>query len=144
MNKNISGEYKLGTKKFIPGIAWFFVVMVLLFTPGNDLPDLGPWFSQINFDKIIHTGVFGLLAYLFMRPIGKSAMQQKIKAQYFLKIALSACIWGITTELVQKYFIPGRSFSLLDWAADSVGGLVALLLCRKLYLKKTYINPVSI
>ena len=135
MNESIFPENKLGIKKFIPGIAWFFVVMVLLFTPGYDLPDLGSWFSQINFDKVIHMGVFGLMGYLFMRPIGKSNFLKKTKAQYFLKIALCACIWGITTELVQRYFIPGRSFSIMDWVADSIGGLFALLICRKVYLK---------
>ncbi|MEP6711825.1 MAG: VanZ family protein [Ferruginibacter sp.] len=133
--ENVSLENKLVTKKFIPGIAWFFVVMVLMFTPGNDLPDVGDWFSQINFDKVIHIGVFGLLAYLFMRPIGKSLLPSKTKAQYFLKIAVGACIWGITTELVQKYFIPGRSFSLLDWAADSIGGVLAFFICKRTYLK---------
>ena len=135
MNENISLENKLGAKKFLPGIAWFFVVMVLMFTPGNDLPDVGDWFSQLNFDKLIHIGVFALLAYLFMRPIGKSMLPPKTKAKYFLKIAAATCIWGITTELVQKYIVPGRSFSLLDWAADTIGGLTALYICRKIYLK---------
>ena len=135
MNENISLENKLGAKNFLPGIAWFFVVMVLMFTPGKDLPDVGDWFSQLNFDKLIHIGVFALLAYLFMRPIGKTMLPPKTKAQYFLKIATAACIWGITTEMVQKYIVPGRSFSLLDWAADTIGGLAALYICRKVYLK---------
>ena len=135
MNENTPEGYNLTAKKFIPGIAWFLVVMVLLFTPGNDLPEVGDWFSRIDFDKFIHMGVFGLLAFLFMFPVGKSDLLKTQKANYFLKIALCACLWGITSELVQKYFIPGRSFDLLDWAADSIGGLLALLFCRKIYLK---------
>ncbi|MEO5944828.1 MAG: VanZ family protein [Ferruginibacter sp.] len=135
MNDITSAGYNLTAKKFIPGVAWFLLVMVLLFTPGYDLPPVGDWFSRINFDKVIHIGVFGLLAFLFMFPIGRSELTRTKKAHYFLKIALCACLWGITSELVQKYFIPGRSFDLLDWAADSIGGLLALLFCRKIYLK---------
>lgn len=135
MIKQSTGPYKLSAKKFIPGIAWFFVVMILLFTPGNDLPEVGDWFSRIDFDKFIHMGVFGLMVLLFMVPIGKSDLTRKEKANYFLKIALCACLWGITSELVQKYFIPGRSFDLLDWAADSIGAGIIYLFCRRLYLK---------
>jgi hypothetical protein len=110
MNEITPAGYNLTAKKFIPGITWFLVVMVLLFTPGNDLPEVGDWFARINFDKFIHMGVFGLLTFLFMFPIG----------------------------LVQKYFIPGRSFDLLDWAADSIGAAVAWLFCRKVYLKQAH------
>ncbi|MEO6538872.1 MAG: VanZ family protein [Ferruginibacter sp.] len=134
MLDSLTPDRSLTAKKFLPGIAWFFVVMLLLFTPGNDLPELGSWFSQLNFDKLIHIGVFGLMAYLFMLPIGKSPLPGPTKAAYFLKIFIACCIWGITSELIQKYFIPGRSFSLLDWIADSIGGFLAQLICRKRYL----------
>ncbi|MBS1757695.1 MAG: VanZ family protein [Bacteroidetes bacterium] len=135
MNNNTPAKNNLTIKKFIPGIAWFFVVMVLLFTPGNDLPEVGDWFTRIDFDKFIHMGVFALLAFLFMFPIGKSELNNKAKAQYFIKITLCACLWGITSEFIQEYFIPGRTYDILDWSADSIGAIIAMLVCRKLYLK---------
>jgi hypothetical protein len=127
----------IGIKKFIPGIAWFFLVLVLICTPGEDLPKVGPWFQQIDFDKFIHVGIFAVLAFLFMYPIFKSSLTKRQQWQYCIKIALATCIWGITTELLQKYFIPGRSFDLMDWAADSLGGLVALIFCKIYFLKAT-------
>jgi VanZ family protein len=50
-------------------------------------------------------------------------------------------IWGITVEFLQKYFIPGRDFELLDWAADSVGALIALCLSIRIlkHLEKKYL-----
>jgi len=119
--------------KFIPGIAWFFIVMVLLFMPGKDVPSVD-WLSKIYFDKWVHTGIFGFLGILFMVPVGLSKMEVTKKLHYFIRIALAISIWGITSEFIQKYWIAGRSFDLLDWAADSLGALIAFLLCRKRFI----------
>lgn len=118
--------------KFIPGIAWFFVVLVLLCMPGDDVPDIG-WMSTLNFDKLVHVGVFGLLAFLFMLPAALSPLSNKEKLNHFIRVALATCLWGITSEFIQKYWIAGRSFDLFDWAADSSGALAAFLFCKIRY-----------
>ncbi len=123
----------IGFIKFIPGIAWFFVVLVLLCLPGNDIPSVN-WLNKIYFDKWVHTGIFCLLALLFMLPFAFSSMDTKEKFQYFLRIAIAVSVWGLTTEFIQKYLVTSRSFDLLDWAADSAGALAALIFCRKKYI----------
>jgi len=125
---------KISFKNFIPGIAWFFVVMVLICLPGKDIPKIG-WLTSINFDKAVHVGIFGLLAVLFCWPFYNSSFSNKQRLQYFIKIAIATSIWGLTTEFIQKFFIPSRSFDLLDWAADSVGALLAFWFCRKKFIK---------
>jgi VanZ family protein len=47
---------------------------------------------------------------------------------------MAVIVWGIFTEIIQLY-VPGRSFDLLDWAADSLGALLALLLAKRLFLR---------
>lgn len=121
---------KLSFKKFIPGIAWFFVVLVLICLPGKEIPKVG-WLININFDKAVHVGVFGLLTVLFCWPLHKSFFNKKERLQYFIKIAIATSIWGLATEFIQRYWIPGRSFDLFDWAADSLGALIAFWFCRK-------------
>ncbi|MCW3092087.1 MAG: hypothetical protein JWP81_3156 [Ferruginibacter sp.] len=116
----------------MPGIAWFFVVLVLLCLPGQDIPSVN-WLSKIFFDKWVHTGIFGLLALLFMMPFAFSSMENKEKLQYFIRIAIATSLWGLTTEFIQKYWIPGRSFDLFDWAADSLGAFTAFIFCIKKY-----------
>lgn len=125
----------INLKKFLPGIAWFFLVLILICLPGDDLPKVGDWMSAIYFDKWVHVGLFSILAFLFMIPFCKSDMTRINKWSFIIKIAISISIWGLTTEFIQKFFIPGRSFDLLDWAADSVGVVLAVFICRKLYLK---------
>lgn len=125
----------INLKKFLPGIAWFFLVLILICLPGDDLPKVGDWMSAIYFDKWVHVGLFSILAFLFMIPFCNSDMTRINKWSFIIKIAISISIWGLTTEFIQKFFIPGRSFDLLDWAADSVGVVLAVFICRKLYLK---------
>jgi glycopeptide antibiotics resistance protein len=120
--------YKLiGVKKFIPGIAWFFLTLIAISIPGYDLPKMGAWFEQISFDKLIHTGLFGMLAVLLMYPFSVTALAKKHKLNWYIKIALATIIWGLAAELIQKYFIPRRSFDIVDFIANSLGALLALL-----------------
>lgn len=124
---------KISFKKFIPGIAWFFVVLFLTCLPGKDIPQIN-WLENINFDKVVHIGVFGLLTVLFCWPFYNSSFNKTERLQYFIKIAIATSVWGLTIEFIQKYFIPGRNYDLLDWAADSFGALIAYWFCRKRFI----------
>jgi VanZ family protein len=90
---------------------------------------------QIDYDKLIHVGIFAVLAFLFMHPIVKSGIPAKEKWHYCIKLALACIVWGYTTEVIQKFFIPGRSYDLTDWLSDSIGGLVALIFCKLYFLR---------
>ena len=126
----VNSQNGLGGKKFIPGIAWFFLVLVLLCLPGSDLPTVDDWLNKIYFDKWVHTGLFAVLGFLFMLPFIKSFINKKEKWHFLVRIAIATSVWGLTTEIIQKYFVPGRSFDLFDWSADSIGALFALLYAK--------------
>ncbi|MDE3182161.1 MAG: VanZ family protein [Bacteroidota bacterium] len=129
---------KIPFKYFLPGIAWFFVVCILTLMPAKDVPQVG-WMDNIpNFDKLVHAGLFGGLAFLFALPLLKSHFSQKQKLNYSIRISLAAIVWGITIEFLQKFYVPSRDFDLLDWAADIVGVIIALWLIISIlnYLKK--------
>ena len=125
---------KISFKKFIPGITWFFIVLFLICLPATDIPEVS-WLDRIYFDKWVHAGLFGMLTLLFSWPFYNSTFNNKERLQYFIKIAFAVCVWGLTTEFIQKYFISGRAFDLLDWAADSIGALIAYLFCKKVFTK---------
>ena len=121
-------------KKFIPGIAWFFIVLVLTCMPGKDIPKIG-WLDSIYFDKWVHAGMFGGLTFLFSWPFNKSDFSAQQRLFYFIKIAIAASIWGLVIEFIQKFYVTSRDFELLDWAADSLGVFLAFLVCRKYFIK---------
>lgn len=127
MNQQTSEIKNIPVKKFYPAIGWFLLVLVLVCIPGYDLPQVDNWLIEINYDKFIHVVLFAVLAYLFMLPVVRSGMPVKEKWNWLIKVTIAAIIWGITTELIQKFFVTGRSFSLSDWAADGLGGIAALL-----------------
>jgi VanZ family protein len=137
VTRNNSILKEIGIKKFIPGIAWFFLVLVLIATPGYKLPKVDKWLIEISYDKIVHMGVFAVLAFLFMYPFTKSTLTKKEKWHYCIKIAISTAIWGLATELIQKFFVPSRSFDLTDLLGDAIGGLAALIFCRIYFLKSS-------
>ena len=122
-------------RKFIPAIIWFFIVLVLVCLPGYDLPRAQDWMHKLYLDKWIHTSIFGFMGFLFMYPVGRSGFSRTEKWHYFIRIAIAGCLWGVTTEFIQKYFIPGRSYEVADWTADSIGNGIALLFCRNKFLK---------
>lgn len=124
---NLPELKKIPAKKFIPGIAWFFLTLVLICIPGYDLPDVDDWLIEINYDKFIHAGLFAVLAFFFMLPVVKSSLPKKEKWNWLIKITIATILWGITTEFIQKFFIPRRSFTLGDWLADGLGGVMALI-----------------
>lgn len=137
---------KIPFKKFLPGIAWFFIVGILTLTPGSDIPKVG-WLDKIkNFDKVVHAGLFGGLTFLFCLPYFNFPFSYYQKTNHFIRISLAAIIWGITIEFLQRFFVPGRSFDLADWIADSIGVLIAFWVCRKIVKHSTNameMNPDS-
>lgn len=120
---------------FIPGIAWFFLILVLICLPGSDIPPVENWLNYIYFDKWVHAGLFAGLTFLFIYPVSRMKSGEAFKKNTAIKIALAAWIWALTTELIQKYFIPDRSFDIYDWASDTLGIIIAFIWCRKKYLK---------
>lgn len=133
--RNISIYKEIGFKKFIPGFTWLLIILILVCTPGDKLPKVDSWLIKIDYDKLIHVGIFAVLAFLFMRPIAKSSIPAREKWHSFIKIAIATAIWGLTTELIQKFFIPSRSFDLADLLADVIGGIIAMFYCKRYFLK---------
>ncbi len=133
---------KVSFRKFLPGIAWFFIIMVLTCMPGSDLPKVR-WLDKIYFDKWVHIGMFGILVFLFSLPFFKSNWPLSKKTGYILRIAIAASIWGLAIEFIQKYLVVGRSFDLLDWAADSLGALISFFYCRSRMQKSSAIFKIE-
>ena len=125
---------KVSLIKFIPGIIWFAVVLTLIWIPGKDIPK-SEFLFEIDFDKFVHAGIFGLLVILFCWPFYKTDIAHQKKIRYFIIIALLTSAFGYGTELIQKYWAEGRSYDLMDWLADSAGVVGAFVFCRKFFAR---------
>lgn len=130
-----NSSIRLSVKKFIPGIAWFFLLLFLICLPGSAIPPVETWLDVIYFDKWVHAGLFAVLTFLFIYPVSRLHLSDAFKKNTAIRIALAAWIWGLTTEFIQRFFIPDRSFDMFDWAADSLGIITAFTWCWIKYLK---------
>lgn len=111
---------------------WFFrywfvvalqitIILALSSQPSNNLPEL----DIPNIDKLVHFGMYFLLAFFFGRaltgatriPIGRCVI-------YSLLFSL---LYGAFDEYYQS-FIPSRDPNFLDWIADSLGAFCGSLL----------------
>lgn len=127
---------KIHFRKFGAGVAWFALMSFLFFLPGKDVPSIG-WAERLHLDKIVHFSLFFGLVFLFFWPVLRSDLPGNKKWKWLFVISGIAVFYGIFTEVVQHYFIPGRTFDIWDWAADSTG-VVASIVAISVRLKKYF------
>ncbi len=109
-------------------IGWTVFVTILLCLPGSAFPS-EDWFNKYYVDKLVHAFLFGTLVALYVLYIKYADLNDKKKLAIFVTVC--ACLFGLAMEFVQKYYIPHRAFEMLDFAADSVGAIIAFLLLRQ-------------
>jgi VanZ family protein len=128
---------KPSTRFFLLPLSWFILTTVLLILPGDKLP--GPGFLNIYIpwlDKIVHIGLFSIMAALICLWLSKKGMPAGKKNQYFLLCGMVCVVYGILMELIQKFYVPNRSFDSADILADTVGSLVGVLFSARRYKMK--------
>jgi VanZ family protein len=100
-------------------MGWFLLMNILFVLPGSALPKAG-WFTDIQLDKWVHTGLFAGLVFLFC-----SAFNSLSKKLWM--VLLGAVAYGFIVELVQKNWVPNRSFDVYDVLADTAGSIIGLV-----------------
>ncbi len=79
-------------------------------------------------DKLFHLGAYFIMGLLGWRACGH--LNPPAKSRLFIT-SIFCCLYGLSDEWHQ-YFVPGRTADILDWLADSLGGLLAGIFCLSL------------
>ena len=129
---------KSALKKNVTAIAfaiiWLLFITTLLCIPGTELPKI-TWEDKIWLDKWIHVLLFMILVILWNKVYsGKKSIHDNTRKMFF-QIMIVGFVYGILMELVQKYFIPYRSFDVRDILADGVGSFMGYLISIKRFIK---------
>ena len=100
-------------------VLWPLVILVTCFVPGREVPNI-----RIPFiDKWVHFVLFGGFSFLWLCTRSRPAFRTG------LVVFLASVALGYGVELIQGSGITsGRSYDLYDVYADSVGGLLGVLL----------------
>ena len=122
--------------KFIPAILWAAVIALLCLLPQSAF--YSPSFlHKLPADKIVHFGMFFILAFLAFRPLALRSQLGFRKTDYrLLLLILLLVFYGGFTELAQGWFTKTRHTELSDFIADCVGILAGFVACMLFYRKK--------
>jgi len=116
-------------------VFWLLLITGLLCTPGTKFPKI-TWEDKIWFDKWVHIFLFMILVILWCKAYFHKKNIQSDRHKIFFKIMVVGCLYGIAMELVQKYFIPFRSFDLMDIIADGIGCFIGYIISVKRFVRR--------
>jgi VanZ family protein len=119
-------------------ISEIILVFLILTSPIDISNQTSNWFDGLPIDKMIHILLFGSLSLSIFAYFQYSNILE-LKTIRAKALALIFCIlYGIGMEYYQKYFVPSRSFDVIDMLADAMGALLALPFFN---MVKHYIQP---
>jgi VanZ family protein len=120
-------------KKYYRTIIWSILMFYALFSPAKALPETG-LFNIPHFDKLIHFGMFSILVFFLYLDSEKQPEFKKFLRLLFL---ILTPVFSVLSEVIQYYFIVGRSGNIYDFLAD-IAGLTTGVLFYILFWKKTF------
>jgi VanZ family protein len=106
---------------WIPVLLWAGIIFAFSSIPSLNT-GLGVW--DLVLRKLAHAAVFGVLAVLIFRAVGR-----------LVPAFLGASAYAVTDELHQS-FVSGRQASVRDWAVDTAGAAIGLLVVSALRTRR--------
>ncbi|PKN72194.1 MAG: hypothetical protein CVU50_08620 [Candidatus Cloacimonetes bacterium HGW-Cloacimonetes-3] len=108
-------------RSMYPWLAWLCLIWILSSLPSQDLPSI----KVIGIDKVAHIAIYAILGLLIIPWL----KQMKISGKSSLYVYVALMLLAAFDEMHQT-FIPGRSVSIFDWFANSIGLSLAYLVFR--------------
>lgn len=121
---------RLILKSFWPATAFFVFSNIAFFLPGSALPNQD-WFWKIELDKIVHVILFACMIVLWSIPVFYKPTLALRLPKVLILIPIIFFGYSIIVEFVQHFFIPGRSFDVVDILADAFGCIIGFLFVKQ-------------
>ncbi|MBL4669736.1 MAG: VanZ family protein [Flavobacteriales bacterium] len=110
-------------KLYLPAIIWLVVILILSGYPGNQLPKIAVW----QFDKWVHTLMYGVLSFLVLIPYSKQFSVKGNRFKIGLFIILFGIFYGGFMEILQNNIFINRSGNWIDFIANSLGAIIGVV-----------------
>ena len=118
--------------KFWKSILWFFLILYLTIFSGSSFNHVKLF---TNADKLVHFGLFTGFSFLILLDLLKNSDNKPWYHFAFIAFIISTFL-GASTELIQHFFITGRTGSFLDLSADIIGSVFGMILIK--FYKKLF------
>lgn len=102
------------------GLLWALVILILCGIPGKDLPH-SDFLDLLNFDKLVHAGIFFVLALLVIHGFRNQDTFPLLKRRAGILAVTISILYGGLMELMQGALFRDRSPDINDFIANSFG-----------------------
>ena len=109
-------------------------MLMLLLMPSTDIPDINQYNFFPGLDKVVHIGIFFILAILLYWESSLRKDNKSTKWMTAAKVLISTIAFAFFTEEAQKY-VATRSADFNDLIADCAGIGMATMAYLLLYKK---------
>ena len=106
----------MNVPRFAPPTLWAVALLAATSVP---VPNV---VAPSGSDKVVHVLLYAVLAYLVVRALRPS----RPTLERLALVAVGVSLFGFVDEWHQQ-FIPGRAQDHMDWIADSIGGVLGIL-----------------
>lgn len=106
-------------------LGWAILIFVASSIPGNEIPEVG----IVNFDKLVHMGIYACLAALVYLSFRNQTRLPRLFKFAVVAAILVASLYGASDEIHQLW-TPGRTCDIWDWTADTFGAILGVLAAR--------------
>ncbi len=113
-------------RRLIPALIWALFIVILCGIPGRDIPHIS-FLELLEFDKWVHAAVFFVLVVLLISAMRNEAAPQIFQRYPLIISAFFSIAYGGILEILQEVLFVERSADVLDFIANSVGSLMALV-----------------
>jgi VanZ family protein len=125
-----------------PAFLWFFIILLVVSIPGSNIPE-SEIFKIPHFDKLVHFSLFFVFTILLNYGFQKQNNNSALKRYNYTIAVVSGVIYSVITEVIQYYFIAGRSGEYLDFVAN-ITGIVSGVLFFRFFLKTAWAAKLSL
>jgi VanZ family protein len=111
--------------RFLPAALFTFLIAILSLLPSSEMSGI-KWFHIPFFDKIVHFGMYFILAILFIYAMENS--RTKLDLRLALLVFLIGIAYGGLLEILQYLMHAGRSADWFDFLSDALGSLTGIMI----------------
>lgn len=112
--------------QYLKSIIWALLTLALGIIPGSSLRKVGT-IPIPHFDKVVHFILFFTLTLLLLYETAKRNGHTALSLKTKTAIAMLAIAYGALLEVIQHLLVAGRTGSVLDFMANTLGVFSALL-----------------
>ena len=121
-------------KGYWPALAWSLIILLLTGLPGDLFPEIKSFWDWLSPDKVVHLLIFSALSFLILLGY-RDKYESGNRKRLVLTAVVITILYGILTEVLQRYVFIGRSGNLFDAIADAIGALLGWWLFIPVYKK---------